>query len=189
MGKAEKALLRVGGRPIAERTAGILGALCADVLVATPRPEPWAALPVRVVSDELPDAGPLGGIAAGLAAARTRWLLVVAGDMPHVDPALLALLCSRALSSGRTVIPLLDDRPEPLHAVYCTDHAERARAALADGARKAWGWLDAGEVEWVDADRLPGAARSLRGVNTREELDAARRAVDAAASRDHTSRA
>jgi molybdenum cofactor guanylyltransferase len=188
MGGVEKASLRVGVLSIAERTAGLLSDLCASVLVATPRPEPWAALPVRVVGDEVPAAGPLAGIAAGLAASPSAWVLAVAGDMPLLDGRLLARLCARALATGRPVIPLVNGHPEPLHAVYRAADAARARRALEAGVGKAWGWLDPGEVEWADAASLrAGAALSFRSVNTPEELRDARRAVDAAAARGDTS--
>jgi molybdopterin-guanine dinucleotide biosynthesis protein A len=172
MDGAEKPLLRVGEDTIAQRTTEILARIGSEVLVATPRPEAWSSLPVRVVADALENAGPLGGIVAGLEASRTAWLLAVGGDMPFLDERLLAALCRRAIATGRTVIPRRDDRPEPLHAVYSCRHAERARTALMAGERRAWGWLDEGEVEWVE---LTGdAARSVAGVNTTGELEAAR---------------
>lgn len=177
MGGAEKALIRIGGHAIAERTAGILGRLSGRVLVATPRPEAWSDLPVEVVPDALPETGPLGGIVAGLEAARGGWLLVVAGDMPLLDERLLRRLCARALATGRAVIPRREGRPEPLHAVYPAGHAVRARAALLAGARKAWGWLEEGEVEWIDL--RPDEGLTLAGVNTPAELRALGGSLDA----------
>lgn len=170
MGGGEKAFLEIGGARIADRTVGLLSRLCARVLVATPRPAPWAGLPVEVVPDALPDSGPLGGIVAGLRAARSRWVMVVAGDMPLLDERVLRGLAGWALASDRPVIPRVDGRPEPLHAILPVRLAGRAEAALHAGARKAWGFLDEDEVEWVDL--LGRAALSARSVNSPADVAA-----------------
>ncbi len=177
MGGAEKGRLRAGAQTIGERTVGILSSLCDPVLVATPRPEAWEGLPVTPVADLIPGAGPLGGLAAGLAAAPRPWLIVVAADLPLLDVRLLRLLMRRALATGLTVLPRQAGRPEPLHAIYRTALAPLARAALAGGERKMTAWLPPGGVHWVDIETLPehpALARSLLNVNTPADLRAAR---------------
>lgn len=182
MGGREKPLLPApGGATIAERTVALLRSLAADVMVASPRAEAWSSLPVRLVADERADAGPLAGLAAGLAAARTPLVLAVAGDMPLLRRDVMRELVVLALATGRCVVPLVDGRPEPLHAVYRSALASRAREALDSGGRKVTSFLREGDVHWLDAG--PGAARSFANVNTPEDLAGL---VDGAPGRRHT---
>src|SRR4030065_1223935 len=90
------------------------------MVVGAPPPKP-AALPLpaegRVVSDRYPRCGSLGGIFTGLSASREPWILLVACDMPFLDPRLMRRL--RAMRRGvDAVVPCLNGRPEPLHALY-----------------------------------------------------------------------
>src|SRR3972149_6701536 len=68
-----------------------LAPVCSEVIIARgyrsdgdgPR------LPVRFVEDAVPGAGPLAGVQAGLSAAANELALVVACDMPFLNPHLL----------------------------------------------------------------------------------------------------
>src|SRR5512139_3268526 len=83
LGGVDKRELVVDGRTIFERQLEALRGL--PVLVSSPRDLPG----FTTVRDAIADGGPLAGIAAGLAAARTPWLLVLAGDMPYITAALI----------------------------------------------------------------------------------------------------
>ena len=182
MGGREKPLLPApDGATIARRTVALLRSLTSEVLVASPRAEAWSGLGVRLVADERPDAGPLAGLAAGLGASRTPLVLAVAGDMPLLRRDVLRELIARALATGRCVVPRVDGRPEPLHAVYRSALAARAREALASGERKVTSFLRESDVHWLDVGA--GVARSFANVNTPEDLAAL---VDAPPVRRHT---
>jgi len=78
------------------------------------------SLKVKRVSDVYPGKGTLVGIYSGLKAASNFNSLVVACDMPFLNVALLRYLTE--LSPGfDAVIPKLENKLEPLHAVYSKD--------------------------------------------------------------------
>ena len=124
--------LGAGGVPLIERVVTRVRPLAAEFLFSANAPEPFAALvshlrdqgvPAQVVPDLYPGAGPLAGLHAGLNAARCDLLLAVAGDMPFINPVLVAHLV--ALMPGfDVVIPELphprtgEPIKEPLHALY-----------------------------------------------------------------------
>lgn len=82
----DKALLRVGGRPLAIRVASALQAAGAARVVAVGGDAAaLGALGLEVVPDLHPGAGPLGGLLSALAAARTEVVVVLACDLPGVD--------------------------------------------------------------------------------------------------------
>ena len=71
----------------------------------------------RVVVDLHPGGGSLGGIFSGLSAAHHPWAMVVACDMPFLNLDLVRRMLS--LREGAdAVVPVLDGRPEPTHAIY-----------------------------------------------------------------------
>ena len=172
---AHKAFLEIGGRPIAARTTEMFRRLFADVVASSDRPAAWLPLGVRCVPDPAPGCGPLAGIAAGLAACRTPFAFVVAGDMPELSEAVVTAICRRALDIGRTIVPRdADGRAEPLHAAYAVSDAPVALEALHRGVRKLTDFLDLVPVAWIEADELaslPGASRTFRNVNTPGDLE------------------
>lgn len=84
--------LVVDGQTIFERQVSVLAPRVAEIIVSSPRD----IAGYRTVRDSVEGAGPLAGIAAGLAACRTPWLLVVAGDMPYITGELIEVLLGGA---------------------------------------------------------------------------------------------
>lgn len=185
-GDRDKALAELGDTPMVRHVADRL-ASAVDSLVVNGRYEQLDALseamagyphPVAYAPDEETGRGPVGGIAAGLAAVGpgVDRAMVVACDMPYLDPALVQALFERA-----------DDRPEPavvprtedgwyqvLHAVYTpSPMVDACRRALIDGDSKILEPLSHLEVAVVEAAALPGLERSSSNVNTQAEFDRA----------------
>lgn len=145
----DKALVTVGAQPLIDRVVERLRRVCAPVLLAVgDDPRRFADRADGVVCDEPAGAGPLAGVAAGLAAAPSELVAVCAVDHPHANPRLLAELC--ALAAGRhAAIPVVDRTPQPLHAVWTRAALGPVRAYLAAGHRSVRGALD--QLDWVPA--------------------------------------
>lgn len=144
MGRDKAALL--GGR-VAERLDGHFAAL-----LRIGRPQ-----------DLLRPHCTLTGIHAALTRARTRWVFVVACDMPRVSVALARRLRRRR---GRVIVPVGPDGPQPLHALYRRD----VRGAIARLVRA--GRLKVGDMlETLGAVRVRVRdARPFFNVNTPSDL-------------------
>lgn len=89
----------------------------AEIFVSARTDPPWRPPHVRFVADEPPSRGPLSGLAASLAQIQTKHLLALAIDMPFMSEKHLRCLCDR-IEPGRGVLPMIDDRAEPLAAIY-----------------------------------------------------------------------
>lgn len=171
----DKRLVLVDGEPMLRRVAAAVASVADElvVVVAPDRPLPPAlldGLAFREVADRRADTGPLAGIEAGLQAASTDRVLVVAGDLPWADAALLRSLLA-GLSATEAVAALGEHGPEPLLAAYRRDAALAATARLLDtGERRARRLLAELTVATV-AD--PG--RSTRNVNEPADLAPAAR--------------
>jgi len=172
LGGVDKRQLVVDGRTIFERQIEVLGPCVAEILVSSPRP----VAGYRTVVDPVADVGPLAGIAAGLAAATTPWLFVLAGDMPGVRRALIELVLAHGGPESDAVGIRIGTRAEPLCSVLrvavwrplviARIAAQRLRASsLLTEEHVRVRWIEEDEVRAIDP-RL----QSLRNVNTPEDL-------------------
>jgi molybdenum cofactor guanylyltransferase len=146
LGGVDKRELVVEGRTIFERQRAVLDGL--PLLVSSTR----EIAGVTTVRDSIVDGGPLAGIAAGLEAAQTPWLLVLAGDMPYVTRDVIDRLCARLADNIDAVGVRLAGLPEPLVCVLRVSvYLPIVQDRLARRALKASGLLaDAPRVAWLD---------------------------------------
>jgi molybdopterin-guanine dinucleotide biosynthesis protein A len=77
----------------------------------------WRPADMQFVADDPPSRGPLSGLAASLARMRTEHLFALAIDMPFMTENYLKFLCDQ-VEAGCGVIAKIDDRFEPLAAIY-----------------------------------------------------------------------
>jgi molybdopterin-guanine dinucleotide biosynthesis protein A len=170
MGGQVKAFLAIDGQTILERQRAVL-APRVDTLAISGDPAQFAGCGLPVVVDELPGLGPLGGLAAALAWCRAPWLLVVAGDMPHLLGDAVELLLALRTDDVDAVAPLVNGLPEPLFALYSRRCRDALARRLAAGRYKASGLLtDEGlRVAWLTEAALRAidpALRCLHNVNS-----------------------
>lgn len=117
MGK-DKAWLDVGGIPLWQFQLSKLQAFASEVIISA-RPGRFDSVNTgcRVILDEVPDLGPLGGLAAALSAATFEKVLILAVDMPEMTSAYLAGLVE--VASGECgVVPVWEGFYQGLAAVY-----------------------------------------------------------------------
>jgi molybdopterin-guanine dinucleotide biosynthesis protein A len=129
-----------------------------------------------MVPDVHPDAGSLGGIYSGLAAAAGDAAFTVACDMPFLHPDLVRLVVERA-GEGDVVIPRVGDQLETMHACYARTCLPFIEERISARRLKIVGFFEKVRVieiseEAVRAHRDPEVA--FMNVNTPEELARAR---------------
>lgn len=157
----DKALLQLDGLPLLDRVAAVMRTVSDDLIVVGR----------GRVADDIPGAGPLGGLMTGLRRARHPRAYVVACDLPFLSADFLAYLASVA-GSREAVIPRVHGRAQPLHAVYRPEVARVAARLLDSGERRMQALLGHLDVQWVEEneiDRFSLGRLSLRGVNTPQE--------------------
>jgi molybdopterin-guanine dinucleotide biosynthesis protein A len=162
----DKATLPFDGEPLLTRVARLLGDACDEILVASGDGVRLGTFGLRQVADAAPDAGPLGGLVSGLEAASNPLVAAVAVDMPFVSAPVLRAMAN-LWDTEEAVVPVSDQGPEPLHAVYALQAAGPLRRCLADGrfamrsalARLRVRFVD--EAIWREADPTGQFARNL----------------------------
>jgi molybdenum cofactor guanylyltransferase len=172
-GGVDKRELRVDGHTIFERQCAVLSTRVAEIIVSSPRPVSGH----RTVADRVAGAGPLAGIAAGLQAATTPWLLVLAGDMPNLSAALVDLLLARIADDHDARYHRVGGLPEPLvsalRVTACAPVVTRRLAARAFKASRLFTDEPLLRVTWIDEPELRAIDPELRAffnVNAPEDL-------------------
>ena len=130
MGK-DKATLQFRGRPLWQIQFELLRKLQPSEIFISARTDPtWRPEDVRFVADIPPSRGPLSGLAASLAQMHTTHLLALAIDMPFMTEDFLLSLCDH-IEPGCGVVSKIDNRAEPLTAIYPREAEIDFRMALA----------------------------------------------------------
>ncbi len=175
----DKAVEPVGGRPLINRVIGRLSQITEQTVIVVNDKERASRLPLpntaKVAVDVYQGKGSLGGIFTGLSAADGEWGIVVACDMPFLNTKLFKHMLS--LRDGfDAVVPVLEGRPEPTHAMYskaCLPHIERKLEA--DDLKIAR-FFDEVRVKFVSEEEvtaLDPEHLSFFNINTQEDLDRA----------------
>lgn len=170
----------VGGQPLIQRVVDVLGLVSDRVLIviAQRQSEPIISSPVetRTTTDIYPGRGALGGIYTGLVSSASLHSLVVAADMPFLNPSLLRYLMS--LSAGfDVVIPTLRGEIEPLHAIYSRGCLEPIQDQLKEGGLRIRDLLQRVKVRYVGGDEIEEfdpKHLSFFNINTSNDLSRAR---------------
>jgi molybdopterin-guanine dinucleotide biosynthesis protein A len=103
--------------PLWDRQLSILKAVApAELVISGPRKQGYSAS-VPVYADEWHCVGPLGGIATCLNRMKNGLLLVLAIDLPRVQPSFLQRLLA-GTEAGCGIVPILNNDFEPLVAVF-----------------------------------------------------------------------
>ena len=134
-----------------------------------------------VVEDVYRDRGPLGGIHGALSSSVTELNLLLAIDLPLVEPPFLQYLASKARESGATVtVPRAGNGWQPLCAVYRREFVAIAGQFLLAGKNKIdplFAMVKTRVLEEQELDEQGFSAGMFRNLNTPEELEDARRGL------------
>ena len=151
MGGENKALLPWGAGTLLEHIVRQGQAAAEEVIVVGNGVEPMPG--TIVVSDIVPDAGPLGGLHAGLTAARFERCVAVGCDIPFATAEIMRALLD--LGAGcDAAVPRTEDGLHPLVAAYARSCVGVIERQLTRGERRMSSFLDQVRVRWVSEEEL-----------------------------------
>ena len=174
-----KALEPFQGEPLIQRVIARMRQVGESLIVVVNDPERAAELDlpedVTTAVDRYPGMGSLGGILTGLVTAPTEWATFCACDMPFLNPQLYQLLLSFR-DGYDSVVPVVDGRPEPTHAVYSRACVEPIRERIVANDLKISSFFGEVRVCLVPEEqirRTDPELLSFFNVNTQEDLTTA----------------
>ena len=147
-----KAWLPINGETLLARTVRVLSEVVSPVIVAA---APGQELPpllgdVRIVRDEIPERGPLGGLATALAAMEREIVFVASCDLPLLTAKSVREICESLNDHAVAAVPVIDDQPQPLAAVYRARVLPIVRQHLTENRLSMRDLLSAIAVRWLD---------------------------------------
>ena len=174
MGGVDKGLQLLRGEPMAAHVLARLAPQVNALLInANQNPDAYAALGTPYEARVIPDliggfAGPLAGLQAGLAAARTPLVVTVPCDSPFLPRDLVRrLLVALNANLAQVAVAKTGDQPHPVFALVRADVRDDLETFLAGGGRKIDAWYGALAVVEVSFD---DEAEAFENINTRDEL-------------------
>ena len=125
--------------------------------------------------------GPLGGLHAALANARSPWIFLLACDYPFVSAGLISFLSRRIDDQFGAVVPEQSDgRMQPLCAFYKTEPAMALVQSILERPRVTPPMHEVAEglmpqiVKFEEYSDLPNAPALFTNINTPDDLRSAR---------------
>ena len=174
-----KAVEPFQGEPMVRRVIHRMGKVASNIIVVANDDERVTELDlpdnVTPVIDEYPGKGSLGGIYTGLHSAPTEWAIFCACDMPFPSPQLYRALLSNR-DANDAVVPVVDGRPEPIHAAYSRLCLEPIRNKLTENQLKISGFFDDVTVHYFTEDKVRAIDPDLLSffnINTQRDLEEA----------------
>lgn len=174
-----KAALRVGRLTlIAHSIAELRRRFSEIVVVAAPAAFQQFRIPTRAVTmvrDARPFQGPVPALKLGLEAIHGEVVFACSCDLPMLNAEVAAALCSM-IDGYDALVPLVQGRLQPLHAVYRKGCARALGAMLAAGDSRLTNLLQrvrSRVIEEPDLARLDPQLNSFVSVNTPAQFRAA----------------
>ncbi len=154
MDGSDKGAIQVNGQSMLDHALALAQQQSEDVLISSNQNlEFYQNRGYPVIKDRTPDrAGPLAGIASGLAHCKTDLLLVLPIDTPFL-PTDIGQRLLDALNHGDCALAFAatSEREHYLHTLIRTSIQPVLETYLASGKRSAWGWY-----EETDSCRVDG---------------------------------
>lgn len=174
MGGVDKGLVEIAGEPMVRHVARVLAPQVGPLLLNANRSQlEYEARGFEVVEDRLADyAGPLAGMQAGLAAARTALVLFVPCDSPLL-PEDLAPRMRQAMEDEDAAIVTVDDgeRQHPVFALMRRDLHDSLSRFLEQGERKIDRWYAQHRTAVVHFANRPEAFLNVNRPEDRADIE------------------
>ena len=161
-----KALLPYRGRSLIESVIETMASVFSRVVLSVHQPDSYPQLQLPEIVDRYPEIGPMGGITSVLESGESR-IFCVGCDMPFLNADLIQHLCS--FDSFDAVIPVWQDRPQVLHALYSQSLLSSFQESITANRYRITDALENRQVLYlfdVDED-----GRSFQNLNTPADYD------------------
>ena len=157
-GGTTKANIVIEGKTIISRIIESIGSIFDEIIIVTNTPDEFGSYrDCKIAGDIFLNAGPIGGLHSALKNSSKEAIFVFAGDMPFLDRNLISDQIEHYQKGKYDIlIPKIDNRIEPLHAIYNCSITEKLEFWLQDnqkkGVRDFFEFVNAGYMELNDSE-------------------------------------
>ncbi|MDX8412390.1 MAG: molybdenum cofactor guanylyltransferase [Mariprofundaceae bacterium] len=136
----DKAHVKLAGHTLVEWVLATVKPLFDDVMISGRVNTPNIG-GTRFIKDRLPGRGPAVGLCAAMQAARHPFVFAIACDMPFISARLIQYLAAKR-EGFDMVVPEIDERLEPLCAVYGLRCLDSLGERVKTGKRGLIAWME-----------------------------------------------
>ncbi|MEW5766505.1 MAG: molybdenum cofactor guanylyltransferase [bacterium] len=175
-----KAFIQLGNKSVIERLVSGLWGQFEEIIIVADEVERYADLGLEILIDLMPAKGPLVGLYTGLAAIRSPYSFVVACDMPFLSAGLIELMKKVIRPEDDVLIPRVQERLHPLHAIYSRNCLPVIKAKIGSGNFSMHSILPELKVRYLEEEEIRTICRpeiALFNLNTDQDVEEARRLV------------
>ena len=167
-----KALARLDHNSLLDIAVAALESLTSEILIITSKERIFLRYDIPVVTDIVPECGPLGGIYTALVCSRTRWIATIPCDMPLLNAEVYRWLYT-CKAQDRPIVARSEFGAEPLVAIWPKSVAPVIESLLKQKKRDVKNCLYQTGAVQVDVARLmPGYQPDwFRNVNFKKDLE------------------
>ena len=129
----------------------------------------------RFIFDETHERGPLEGLRRALLKSKNETLFVCACDMPFVKKSFVDFLALFLCSDYDCYVPTMDDRPEPLCAIYNKNALPAVEGLLKNGERKITRLFELAPTKFIPIEKCFFDKKIFFNINFPKDLEAAKK--------------
>lgn len=168
-----KAKIIIDGRPLIERTIGVLQEVFSDLIIITNSREEFKKYDyIRMAGDIYRNIGPLGGLHSALVNTDREAVFLVAGDMPELSSSTIRHVANTyEKTKCEALIPVYKGLMEPLHAIYSRRVLSRLEDFIKSGAKYSIReFLHLVDDKYLEIEAKEGAVNPFLNINSPEDL-------------------
>ena len=176
----DKQFISINERRLMDSIVSRLSKVFDDIVVVSNTPEIYMGRPYNVVTDSIRGKGPLGGIHAGIKAAKSKYCYIMACDMPNINLEYIEYMKHRIKSEAesgadiKACVTRQDIWVEPFNAFYSKDmildieeHLKGSRMSVISLLEK----LEVLYIEEESARRFSPSWDMFFNMNTRHDIE------------------
>ncbi|GAB6098266.1 molybdenum cofactor guanylyltransferase [Halanaerocella petrolearia] len=145
-----------------------------EIIIVSNYPEYYSDFNYRVVSDEIPNRGPLSGIHVGLKRASSKYVYFLACDMPYINLDYIRFMKAEVKEKDiAACVTEIEDKVEPFNAFYAQDIISEIEDYLLAEGRALYSLLERLDCYYINeeqARRFSSNWNMFLNLNTKEDL-------------------
>lgn len=155
----DKAFALLGNKPLVEYVIEALAPVAGSLYIIADSAERFSGLSdlVKIVIDEVPGLGPLGGLYTGLKATPDEYCVTAPCDSPFIDSRLIQYMLKTAADNKvDALIPSYEGHLHTVNAVYSQRCLPAIESSIDDGLFRIASIFDRVKIMYVDDDTING---------------------------------
>lgn len=169
----DKAFMKIGKTSCVELIVRRLKKHFNEIIVVTNEQNKFELADVKTTHDKIKNAGPLGGLHAGLKISSSLYNYLIACDMPVISDELIAHMKNMLFLEPDIIACKNNDFIEPFHGVYGKHLTLKIEQEIKTGQCSLFNLMLKSKTEVISKDTIKKMCKNLNlftNLNTRQEL-------------------